>query len=320
MFSLTFVRNVLRPSCNPLLYPPPPLIIHARFPTLSRRVAHIPGASSVDQDALGDASGQGRWATVRRSSSRTAANSSHLLERVVRLWRRILSRTMRSCPFPIFAGVKFWHRVIYSFLRGVCEFYSARIVCEARADEIFVAKTETPDLIRFSFVSLLKFIQKTVSACLFLFFSWRPGRRRHTANDVTFIFPLNLEHSSPPCRIQKWSLTFSLVPSLAWSHFLSIWFLAPYATFLFPACRQQGVALLSPSQSCLWMWEAIPFHSAIGRRRAKRRRRMKKRKKGKKKKEKHTGEHTEIDVGLLVQSKVRIFAFVEIFYSDLGII
>lgn len=36
--------------------------------------------------------------------------------------------------------------------------------------------------------------------------------------------------------------------------------------------------------------------------------------------EAHTAEHTEIDVGLLVQSKVRIFAFVEIFYSDLGII
>lgn len=66
-------------------------------------------------------------------------------------------------------------------------------------------------------------------------------------NHVTFIFPLNLKHGSLPCRIQNWSLTFSLVPSLAWSHFLSIWFLAPYATFLFPACRQQGVALLSPS-------------------------------------------------------------------------
>lgn len=66
-------------------------------------------------------------------------------------------------------------------------------------------------------------------------------------NHVTFIFPLNLEHGSLPCRIQDWSLTFSLVPSHGWSHFLSIWFLAPYATFLFPACRQQGVALLSPS-------------------------------------------------------------------------
>lgn len=66
-------------------------------------------------------------------------------------------------------------------------------------------------------------------------------------NRVTFIFPLNLEHGPLPCRIQNWSLTFPVVPSLAWSHFLSIWFLAPYATFLFPACRQQGVALLSPS-------------------------------------------------------------------------
>lgn len=47
----------------------------------------------------------------------------------------------------------------------------------------------------------------------------------------------------------------------------SVWFLAPYATFLFPGCRQQGVALLSPPLSCLWMWEAIPFHFATGRRR-----------------------------------------------------
>lgn len=78
---------------------------------------------------------------------------------------------------------------------------------------------------------------------------WQPGheRWRHIANHVTFSFPLNLEHGSPPRRIQNWSLTFSLVPSLAWSHFLSIWFLAPYATFPFPACGQQGVALLSPS-------------------------------------------------------------------------
>lgn len=82
-----------------------------------------------------------------------------------------------------------------------------------------------------------------------VFFFWRPRRerKRYMANYVTSIFPLNLEPSSPPWRIQNWSLTFSLVPSLAWSHFLSIWFLAPYATFLFPACRQQGVALLSPS-------------------------------------------------------------------------
>lgn len=47
----------------------------------------------------------------------------------------------------------------------------------------------------------------------------------------------------------------------------SVWFLAPYATFLFPGWGQQGVALLSPPLSCLWMWEAIPFHFAMGRRR-----------------------------------------------------
>lgn len=100
------------------------------------------------------------------------------------------------------------------------------------------------------FVSLVKFFQeRRQRVCFLVFFFWRPGRerKRYTANYVTFIFPLNLEPSSPPCRIQSRSLTFSLVPSLAWSHFLSIWFLAPYATFLFPACRQQGVALLSPS-------------------------------------------------------------------------
>lgn len=43
--------------------------------------AHIPRTSSVFQDALGDVSGQGWRATVR-GSSRTAANSSHLLERI----------------------------------------------------------------------------------------------------------------------------------------------------------------------------------------------------------------------------------------------
>lgn len=138
---------------------------------------------------------------------------------------------------------------------------------------------------------------------MFVFF-WCAGqeRQRHTANHVTFIFTLKLEHSSPPCRIQNWSLTFSLVPSLARSHFLSIWFLAPYATFLFPACRQQGVALLSPSQSCLWMWEAIPFHSAIGRRRrAMRRRRMKKQKK---KKSTHTRAQKLVAGYCTVKSKI----------------
>lgn len=144
---------------------------------------------------------------------------------------------------------------------------------------------------------------------VFVFFWWFGwARQRHTANHVTFIFTLKLEHSCPPCRIQNWSLTFSLVPSLARSHFLSIWFLAPYATFLFPACRQQGVALLSPSQSCLWMWEAIPFHSAIGRRRrrwrrtATRRRRMKKQKK-----KAHPTEHRN-SCRVIVQLKVKLFA------------
>lgn len=153
-------------------------------------------------------------------------------------------------------------------------------------------------------------------------FLWRSGRewQRYSANHVTFIFTLKLEHSSPPCRIQNWSLTFSLVPSLARSHFQSIWFLAPYATFLFPACRQQGVALLSPSQSCLWMWEAIPFHSAIGRRRraTRRRRRMKKQKK--RKKNKYTQPSTEIGARLLYSLKVRLFASVHTFFSELGIV
>ena len=40
---------------------------------------------------------------------------------------------------------------------------------------------------------------------------------------------------------------------------------APYAIFLFPASWQQGAALLSPSQSCLQMWEAIRFCSTTGR-------------------------------------------------------
>lgn len=47
--------------------------------------------------------------------------------------------------------------------------------------------------------------------------------------------------------------------------FFISFFLAPYAIFLFPASWQQGAALLSPSQSCLQMWEAIRFCSTTGR-------------------------------------------------------
>lgn len=83
---------------------------------------------------------------------------------------------------------------------------------------------------------------------------------------MSHFFPLSTWSVVSPCRIQKWSLTFLMVSSLAWAPLLSFRFLAPYAAFLFPACRQQGVVLLSPSQSCLWMWEAIPFHFAMGRR------------------------------------------------------
>lgn len=40
---------------------------------------------------------------------------------------------IRSCLF-LCRSEFFWHRVMYSFLRGVCELYSARIVTGARPD------------------------------------------------------------------------------------------------------------------------------------------------------------------------------------------
>lgn len=68
-----------------------------------------------------------------------------------------------------------------------------------------------------------------------------------------------------------WNLLFLFSsffpPSFVLSLFLFFisFFLAPYAIFLFPASWQQGAALLSPSQSCLQMWEAIRFCSTTGR-------------------------------------------------------
>lgn len=247
MFSLMFVWNVLWPLCN--LFPFFLLNNPRTVPMLSRRTAHIPDTSRVFQDALGDVWGQGCWATVR-GSSRTAANSSHLLERIARLWRRIFCYIIQFCPFPIFAAVWNFGTVWYIPFQRRLWILQCSYRLWGSCGLNICGKDRNP--IYFVFLPFVsgKVYPGTPSACLFFWvFFWRPGPewKRYMANYVTFIFPLNLEHSSPPCRIQNWSLTFSLVPSLAWSHFLSIWFLAPYATFLFPACRQQGVALLSPS-------------------------------------------------------------------------
>lgn len=156
--------------------------------------------------------------------------------------------------FLLFLHVKFWHLMLYAFSLG----HVWKIQCPAAVIwlyglNIYVAVNEKKRITAFISFAFIYFSyttgklcqeNKTWFPCVCL---WRPGCERQRHKSCHFIFPLNLEHGSLPCRIQDWSLTFSLVPSLAWSHFLSIWFLAPYATFLFPACRQQGVALLSPS-------------------------------------------------------------------------
>lgn len=168
MFSLTFVWNVLWPLCN--LFPFFLLNNPCTVPTLSWRTTLIPGTSSVFQDALGDVPGQGCWATVTGSST-TAVNSSHLLERIGRLWRQILCYIIRFWPFPIFAGVKFlapcdiflsqrrlWILQCSYRLWGSCGLN----ICGKHRNSVYFGFLP--------FVSLAKFIQKRFQRVFFLFF------------------------------------------------------------------------------------------------------------------------------------------------------
>lgn len=196
--------------------------------------------------ALGDAAGRRVcWAVVKATVGHQPVVHA-CWSILVRLWRwtlswlygivcifLFLSSQCEMCDI-FFSRCHFWN--IQCFLSlGQLYRFNIHIVKKSKWITTFIS---------LSALLLAKFVKKiNWFPCVCL---WQ-HRCERWRNHVTFIFPLNLEHGSLPCRIQNWSLTFPLVPSLAWSHFLSIWFLAPYATFLFPACRQQGVALLSPS-------------------------------------------------------------------------
>lgn len=83
---------------------------------------------------------------------------------------------------------------------------------------------------------------------------------------MSHFFPLNLKRSFSLYNSEMIiNLSFGFLPRLVASPF----YLVPGPICHFPvSCLQTAgsIGLLSPSQSCLWMWEAIPFHFAMGRR------------------------------------------------------